>query len=175
MLNDLAVHVRNVESSFRPLGQIHRSEPVVTGGEQFATSESRRSREGRTLRGEPIGMNQITRGVAGKDSVGAFRSQQRLALPDLDAAGGAERTGMPIGGGDIRTDRKKPDAVMSAVDAVEGVALIAILHGFTERQAWIPLQPLGIEDDMLDRYAVHADETVAEVIKAHPILRLPVD
>ena len=82
---------------------------------------------------------------------------------------------MAVGGGDIRTDREKPDAVMAAVDAIEGVTFITVLHGLAERQARIPLQPFRLERDMLDRHAVHADEAIPEDIEAHAILGLPVD
>ena len=82
---------------------------------------------------------------------------------------------MAVGGRDVRTDREQPDAVMAAVDAIEGIALITVLHGLAERQARIPLQPFRLERDMLDRHSVHADEAIPEDIEAHAILGLPVD
>ena len=82
---------------------------------------------------------------------------------------------MPVGGGDVRADREKPHTIMAAVHAVEGVALVAILHGLAERQARIALEPLRFEDHVLDRHPVHADEAVAEDVETHAILGLPVD
>ena len=170
MLDDLTIHIGDVHRALRPLGQEDRPEPVVARGEKFASLIERRGDEGRAFGREPIGVDEITRRIARKDGRGTFRREQRLALPDLDPARGAERAGMAVSGGDVRTDREKPDAVMAAVDAIEGVTLITVLHGLAERQARIPLQPFRLERDMLDRHAVHADETVAVSIEAHPIL-----
>ena len=82
---------------------------------------------------------------------------------------------MAVGGGDVRADREKPHTIMATVHPIEGVTLITVLHGLAERQARIPLQPFRLERDMLDRHAVHADETIPEGVEAHAILRLPVD
>ena len=175
VLDDLAIHIRDIHGALRPLGQEDRPEPVIARGEELATLIERRGGEGRAFGREPISVDEVAGRIAREDGRGAFRSQQRLALPDLDPAGGAERTSMPIGGGDIRADWKKSHPIVAAVDAIEGITFIAILHGLAESEPRITFQPLGIEDDMLDGHAVHADETVAEDIEAHAILRLSVD
>ena len=175
MLDDLAIHVGDIHRALRPLGQEDRTEPIIAGRKELPARVERRGDEGRPFGHKLVGVDEITRRIAREDGRGAFGREQGLTLPDLDPAGGAEGAGMAVGGRDVRTDREKPDAVMAAVDAIEGVTLITVLHGLAERQARIPLQPFRLERDMLDRHAVHADEAIPEDIKAHAILGLPVD
>ena len=139
MLDHLAIHVGDVKRPFRPLGEIHRPEPVVTGGEELTSFIRRRGHEGRTLGGEAIGMDQVARWITREDCPGAFRRKQRLTLPDLHPAGRTERPRMAISGGDVRADREKPDAIVAAVDTIEGITLITVLHGLAERQSRITL------------------------------------
>ena len=64
MLDDLAIHVGDIHRAFGSSRQEDRTEPIVPGGQELTARVERRGREGSAFGDKPVGMDEITRGIA---------------------------------------------------------------------------------------------------------------
>ncbi len=64
VLDDLTIHVGDIHRAFGSSGQEDRTEPIVPGGQELTARVERRGREGRAFGDEPVGVDEITRGIA---------------------------------------------------------------------------------------------------------------
>src|SRR5262249_12072620 len=177
-LDQLAVHVEDVQCAVGGIGKLHRTEPVVAGGEELDVLVGALSREGNATRFQASAVDQIAGHLADEDVAAVLLGPGVTAIGS-HAGGAGEEPGrlsalVRAGYLALGTEPRAEDAPgLVGTDAKQFRVLAGgrDVDGSRRRlHVGVARQVTAVVQEHVNGVAVLADEGAAPVVHAHAVL-----